>query len=70
MAHDVFLCHSVTDKAVADAIVRRLESHSVKCWIAPRDVVRAIVIWKNNFLRLYFSSGMRGWSRSYEARSD
>src|SRR5262245_45240963 len=39
MAHDVFLCHSVTDKAVAEAIVARLEAHSVTCWIAPRDVV-------------------------------
>jgi hypothetical protein len=39
MAHDVFLCHSVTDKAVAEAIVARLEAESVTCWIAPRDVV-------------------------------
>ena len=39
MAHDVFLCHSVTDKAVAEAIVTRLEAESVTCWIAPRDVV-------------------------------
>ncbi len=39
MAHDVFLCHSVTDKAVAEAIVGRLEAESVTCWIAPRDVV-------------------------------
>jgi hypothetical protein len=39
MAHDVFLSHSVKDKAVADAIVARLEAESVNCWIAPRDVV-------------------------------
>ena len=39
MAHDVFLSHSVKDKAVADAIVARLETDSVTCWIAPRDVV-------------------------------
>ncbi len=39
MAHDVFLCHSVTDKAVAEAIVARLEADSVTCWVAPRDVV-------------------------------
>jgi TIR domain len=39
MAHDVFLSHSVKDKAVADAIVARLEADSVTCWIAPRDVV-------------------------------
>jgi TIR domain len=39
MAHDVFLSHSVKDKAVAEAIVARLEGESVTCWIAPRDVV-------------------------------
>ena len=39
MTHDVFLSHSVKDKAVAEAIVARLESESVTCWIAPRDVV-------------------------------
>jgi hypothetical protein len=39
MAHDVFVSHSVKDKAVADAIVARLEAGSVTCWIAPRDVV-------------------------------
>jgi TIR domain-containing protein len=39
MAQDVFVSHSVKDKAVADAIVARLEADSVTCWIAPRDVV-------------------------------
>src|SRR5213075_1918598 len=39
MAHDVFVSHSVKDKAVADSIVARLEAESVTCWIAPRDVV-------------------------------
>ena len=39
MGHDVFVSHSVKDKAVADAIVARLEADSVTCWIAPRDVV-------------------------------
>src|SRR5438094_3913956 len=39
MAHYVFLSHSVKDKAVADAIVARLEADSLTCWIAPRDVV-------------------------------
>ena len=39
MARDVFLSHSVKDKAVADAVVARLEAESVTCWIAPRDVV-------------------------------
>ncbi|HMH44339.1 MAG TPA: TIR domain-containing protein [Pyrinomonadaceae bacterium] len=39
MAHDVFLSHSVKDKTVAEAIMGRLESESVTCWMAPRDVV-------------------------------
>jgi TIR domain/YARHG domain len=39
MAHDVFVSHSVKDKAVADSIVARLEAESVTVWIAPRDVV-------------------------------
>jgi hypothetical protein len=39
MAHDVFISHSVKDKAVADAVVARLEAESVTCWVAPRDVV-------------------------------
>jgi len=39
MAHDVFVSHSIKDKAVAEAIVSRLEADSVICWIAPRDVV-------------------------------
>src|SRR5437016_1983603 len=39
MAHDVFVSHSEKDKAVADAIVARLEAESVTCWVAPRDVV-------------------------------
>ena len=39
MAHDVFVSHSTKDKAVADAVVARLEAESVSCWVAPRDVV-------------------------------
>jgi hypothetical protein len=39
MAHDVFSSHSEKDKAVADAVVARLEAESVSCWVAPRDVV-------------------------------
>jgi len=39
MAHDVFVSHSVKDKLVANAIVARLEAESVRCWVAPRDVV-------------------------------
>jgi len=39
MPHDVFLSHSEKDKAVADAVITRLEAESVTCWVAPRDVV-------------------------------
>jgi hypothetical protein len=39
MAQDVFVSYSVKDKAVADAIVARLEAESIRCWVAPRDVV-------------------------------
>ena len=39
MASDVFVSHSIKDKAVAEAIMARLEADSVTCWIAPRDVV-------------------------------
>ena len=39
MAHDVFVSHSEKDKAVAEAVVARLETESVSCWVAPRDIV-------------------------------
>ncbi len=39
MPHDVFVSYSVKDKVVADAIVARLEADSIRCWVAPRDVV-------------------------------
>lgn len=38
MAHDVFICHSSVDKAIADAVCAGLESAGIRCWIAPRDV--------------------------------
>jgi formylglycine-generating enzyme required for sulfatase activity len=38
MAHDIFISHSNKDKPVADAICANLESASLRCWIAPRDV--------------------------------
>jgi hypothetical protein len=39
MAHDVFISHSSKDKATADAVCAVLESHGVRCWVAPRDIV-------------------------------
>ena len=38
MAHDVFISYSHKDKAVADAIVARLEQDNCRCWYAPRDI--------------------------------
>jgi hypothetical protein len=42
MAHDVFICYSSQDKAVADAVCATLESRKIRCWIAPRDVLPSI----------------------------
>ncbi len=39
MAHDVFISHSSTDKPIADAACAMLESHGIRCWIAPRDIL-------------------------------
>ena len=36
---DVFISYSSKDKNVADAICHGLETHKLKCWIAPRDVL-------------------------------
>lgn len=38
MAHDVFISHSTSDKAVSDAVCAALENAGIRCWIAPRDV--------------------------------
>ena len=38
MAHDVFLSYSSKDKPAADATCAKLESRSIRCWMAPRDI--------------------------------
>ena len=38
MSHDVFISYAQPDKAVADAIVAKLETIGVTCWIAHRDI--------------------------------
>jgi hypothetical protein len=38
MAHDVFISHSTKDKQTADAVCAVLESRSIRCWVAPRDI--------------------------------
>lgn len=42
MAHDVFVCYASEDKTVADAVCACLESHSIRCWIAPRDALPGV----------------------------
>lgn len=39
MAHDVFVSHSAKDRVVAEKIVASLEAESIRCWVAPRDVI-------------------------------
>jgi len=39
MRHDVFICHSSEDKAVADKICSFLETNGISCWIAPRNIL-------------------------------
>ena len=36
--HDVFISYSKYDRSVADAICHHLESKSMRCWYAPRDI--------------------------------
>ncbi|RDS79689.1 toll/interleukin-1 receptor domain-containing protein [Dyella monticola] len=38
MAHDLFVSYSQPDREAAFALVRRLEAHGIRVWIAPRDV--------------------------------
>jgi hypothetical protein len=39
MAHDVFISYAHEDRTVANAVVATLEGHSIRCWIAPRDIL-------------------------------
>jgi TolB-like protein/Tfp pilus assembly protein PilF len=38
LSHDVFVSYASQDAAAANSIVKNLETHGLKCWIAPRDV--------------------------------
>ncbi len=37
--YDVFISYSSHDKTITDAVCQTLESHGLRCWIAPRDIV-------------------------------
>ncbi len=39
MSHDVFVSYPSVDKVTADGVVAALESHGLRCWYAPRDVI-------------------------------
>jgi len=39
MAHEVFISYASPNKAAADAVCAGLEQRSIRCWIAPRDIV-------------------------------
>jgi hypothetical protein len=64
MAHDVFVSYASGDKTVADAVCATLESHGIRCWIAPRDVLPGIhygeaiidAIHESRIMVLVFSS--------------
>ena len=36
--HDVFISYAQQDKPIADAVCAKLEAHTIRCWIAPRDI--------------------------------
>src|SRR5687768_8307448 len=36
--HDVFVSYSSKDKLIADSVCSTLESHKLRCWMAPRDI--------------------------------
>jgi hypothetical protein len=42
MAHDVFISYASPNKAAADAVCAGLEQRSIRCWIAPRDIVPGV----------------------------
>src|SRR5436190_24383324 len=39
MAHDVFISHSSSNRTIANAVCAALEGATIRCWIAPRDVL-------------------------------
>jgi hypothetical protein len=42
MAHDVFISYASRDKAAADMVCAGLEQRSIRCWMAPRDIVPGV----------------------------
>ncbi|PID55149.1 MAG: hypothetical protein CSA58_08590 [Micrococcales bacterium] len=46
-AKDVFISYGRADTIVAEALLDHLESHDIRCWMAPRDVVPGMEYAKN-----------------------
>jgi len=42
MPHEVFISYASPNKAAADAVCAGLEQRSIRCWIAPRDIVPGV----------------------------
>ncbi|MGH3866781.1 MAG: TIR domain-containing protein [Pseudonocardiaceae bacterium] len=42
MACDVFVSYSSADRVLAEAIVHKLETAGISCWIAPRDILPGV----------------------------
>lgn len=38
MGHEVYICYTAEDKAIAEAICSLLETHNIGCWISTRDL--------------------------------
>ena len=43
MNHDVYIAYNSKDKLFADGICAALETSSINCWIAPRDIQPGMV---------------------------
>ncbi|MFN2421569.1 MAG: toll/interleukin-1 receptor domain-containing protein, partial [Gemmatimonadota bacterium] len=48
--HDVFISYSEPDKAKADAVCSLLERKSIRCWVAPRDILPGMT-WGSSIVR-------------------
>ncbi|HUR32393.1 MAG TPA: TIR domain-containing protein [Vicinamibacterales bacterium] len=57
MAHDVFISYASRDKAAADAVCEGLEQRSIRCWMAPRDIVPGVP-WAESIIDAIEGSGV------------
>jgi hypothetical protein len=57
MAHEVFISYASRDKAAADVICAGLEQRSIRCWMAPRDIVPGVP-WAESIIDAIEGSGV------------